>query len=141
MYGNINVKFNGHLCHADSNLPFSGKYTQIFMWKTRKRCNLATVAYVFIRMSHFSSRKYVTVWPFHTTTKKASNSCNTNKCIILQLMYTISDVAATCFDAITSPYLGCWNQNFFKTYSNKIGHNKNMYDLHKFNVGETVIIL
>ena len=76
------------------------------MENTKKKMNLATVAHVSIRMSHVSSRNFVTVWPFHTMTKKADNSFNTNKFTILQFMCTVSDVAATCFGAVITPYSG-----------------------------------
>jgi hypothetical protein len=33
----------------------------------------------------------------------------------------------TCFDVIFLPFSGNWHQNFFKTYSNKVGHNRHTY--------------
>jgi hypothetical protein len=42
-------------------------------------------------------------------------------------MRTIFYIVPTCFGAIILPSSGTWHQNFFKTYSNKIGHNKHIY--------------
>ena len=39
-------------------------------------------------------------------------------------MLTIFYIALTCFGAIISPSSESRHQNFFKTYNNKIGHNK-----------------
>jgi len=42
-------------------------------------------------------------------------------------MRTIFYIAATCFGVIVSPSSGCWHQNYFKTYSNKVCYNKHAY--------------
>jgi hypothetical protein len=57
----------------------------------------------------------------------ANNSCDTSKRTIPYCMYTVSNIAYTCFGAIISQSSGSWHQNFLQTYSNKIGHNRDMY--------------
>ena len=42
-------------------------------------------------------------------------------------MRTVFYVTAACFGAIISPSSGSWHENLFKTYSNKVGHNKLTY--------------
>jgi len=42
-------------------------------------------------------------------------------------MRTVFDVAPICIGAIISPSSGSWHQNFFKTYSNRLRHNKLTY--------------
>ena len=55
------------------------------------------------------------------------NLCNTNKCAQFFNWHTIFYTAPVCFGITISPSSGSWHQNFFKIYSNKIGHNKCTY--------------
>jgi len=42
-------------------------------------------------------------------------------------MLTIFYITPTCFGATTSPSSESGHQNFFKTYNNKLDHNKQTY--------------
>jgi hypothetical protein len=45
---------------------------------------------------------------------KVNNSCNTNKCTILELMRTFYYISHTCFNTIIPPSSGIWQQKFFQ---------------------------
>jgi hypothetical protein len=56
-----------------------------------------------------------------------NNTCNTNNCTTLHFICIIFYTAPKRLGANILPSSGIWHKNVFKTYNNKIDHNKHTY--------------
>jgi len=65
--------------------------------------------------------------PFHNLCVQFLRSAYHYHRVTTQLqLINIIIIIITCFGAVILPSLGTWHQNFFKTYSNKLRHNKHI---------------
>ena len=76
-------------------------------------------------LQHNRSHIYYIVYSVYCDEVK--NSCNSKKCTILLFMCAIFYIASACFGVIISQSSRSRHQNFFKTYSNEVGHSKCTY--------------